>query len=148
MKNPGWKVISSYVGVLVVGLLLGSQLPALNRRIQIYLDIHQIQHQVGEEPKNPVNWVSLGVLYGDLGDRENEEASYKKALEFDSSDAFALEGLGYLSYRFHDLNAAESWFTAALQAAQKKSEEVNICQAEIGLNEIRSERQKSKKAPN
>jgi tetratricopeptide (TPR) repeat protein len=72
--------------------------------------IEQYEIVVGKDPKDTDSWLMLGRLYKVAQDSVNAERAYKKALELDSDNEFALSGLALVYTDLGDTGAAlEMW---------------------------------------
>ena len=137
MEIRRWKLVLSHCGIMAVGLIGGSRIPALSHKYELYQSQAQIRQQAKEDPENVLNWSSLGVVDSEIGDKENAMGAYRKALSLDSSDYQSLIGIGILYINDKDYESAKSWFTSALQAAQKHNNATYTCQAQIELENLK-----------
>lgn len=116
-----WKIVVSHVGALALGLVLGYQIPTFNRSYKLVKEMEQVQSQIKQDPNNADNWSSLGAIKALASDTSGAIAAYRKALELDSSNVTANLGIGNLYYADGDYDAAEKWYSDALQAARKRN---------------------------
>jgi tetratricopeptide (TPR) repeat protein len=130
--------VVSHMGALSLGLILGYQIPGLHERYRWNKEMHQVQSQIDDDPKNAENWVTLGLLKTHVSDRDGALTAYRKATELDPSNVQAYLGVVGEYYSQGDFAAAEKWGTDALRIAQKKNDLAEIYTAQQILKNVQN----------
>ena len=120
MLQPTTKLLTAtHLGVLVLGLAVGYQIPQLVDTYKLNEDVRQIERQITKSPDDPTDWFSLGATRHWAGDQEGALEAYARALELDPKNLQTFRQMGSLHLESGDHVTAEKWFQDALELAEK-----------------------------
>jgi tetratricopeptide (TPR) repeat protein len=118
MKFPSKNILLTAVSSLFLGILLGSQVPGLIERYNLW----QGEKQAFEQLENSVNkadsWVLISQYRYRRGDKKGSIEAAHKALEFDPHHVVALEKIAFNYLEMGDLENSKIWLEKSLKEAE------------------------------
>lgn len=119
MPQMNSRFLISYIGAIIVGVVIGYQIPAVVAKYRINTEIKLAESQIERNPNNTDDWLFLGMVKHQNADDKGALAAYKQALELNPLNLQAYRSMGDLYATQGNLKEAEKWFKDALQIAIK-----------------------------
>ena len=118
MKFPSKKILLTAVVSVFIGILIGSQIPGLVKRYNLW----QGEKRAFEQLENSVNkadtWVLISQYRYLRGDEKGSIEAALKALEIDPHHVIALEKIAFNYLEMGDLEKSKIWLEKALKEAE------------------------------
>ena len=118
MEFPSKKLLLTAVISLLIGILLGYQIPGLVDRYHLW----QGEKLAFEQLENSVNkadsWVLISQYRYRRGDKKGSIEAAHKALELDPHHVIALEKIAFNYLEMDDLENSKIWLEKALKEAE------------------------------
>ena len=118
MKKPDSRTIFIYLSILVVGIVIGSQIPSVRTHIKNRESERQALKQIEKAPNDPNNWLLVSMSRWRKGDQKGSFDAIKKALELDPNYVIAMETMAFNYMDLGQYQDAEKWLKRALETAK------------------------------
>ncbi len=118
MKITNRKNFLIYLGILIIGIIIGAQLPSLKSYLDNRVFEKQILTQLDESPEDPSNWLLVSISKWRKGDQNGSVEALQKALALDPNYVYAMETMGFNYMDIGNYKDAEKWFEKALKTAK------------------------------
>jgi len=118
MKSPLRKSIIVNIVILVIGLIVGSQIPDLISSYQLWKNENQALEQLEKYPNEANRWLLLSQYRWLRGDEKGSFEAAQKAIELDPNYILAIEKIAYNYIDIGDLEKGKEWLEKALKVAE------------------------------
>ena len=118
MKYLSKKILLTAVASLLIGILIGSQIPGLVERYNLWQDEKRAFVQLENSVNKADSWVLISQYQYRRGDEKGSLEAAHKALELDPNHVMALEKIAFNYLDMGDLQNSKVWLVKALKAAE------------------------------
>lgn len=118
MKFLSKKLLLTAVTTLLLGIIIGSQIPSLVERYNLWQGEKRAFKQLENSVNKADSWVLISQYRYRRGDEEGSIEAAHKALELDSHHVIALEKIAFNYLEMGDLENSKIWLEKALKEAE------------------------------
>ncbi len=118
MKFPSKKLSLTAVASLFIGILIGSQIPGLVERYNLWQGEKRAYEQLDNSVNKADSWVLISQYRYRRGDDEGSIEAAHKALEIDPHHVIALEKIAFNYLEMGDFENLKIWLEKALKEAE------------------------------
>lgn len=112
------KTLITIIASLIVGILIGSQIPGLVDNYKWRQGEKQALEQLEKSENKADSWVLISQYRWRRGDEEGSLDAAHKALELDPNHVMALEKIAFNYLDMGDFQNSKIWLIMALKAAE------------------------------